>query len=255
MGGESKQEHLMTNFGWSLVEATAQLLDGEEREAVLGDLLEAGENAFQALLDITGLIFRLQAELWRSWRPWLAAFGVSLPASLFLMGSSLSVSQSFERFSGWKILDGAGMAVGSPLLSLMCQALLLIGWSWTAGYVVGSLSRRTVWMSAVLCCSPCFFCLARFRVPSLSRLCLLLFLVPAILGVGQGLRVTRLRLSSAIAIASAITLLMIPTWTSEGQSWWSPHPWLLDATLIWPAWYIVATAWATNRMHPEEVTT
>jgi hypothetical protein len=98
MGGESKQEHLMTNFGWSLVEATAQLLDGEEREAVLGDLVEAGENAFQALLDITGLIFRLQAELWRSWRPWLAAFGVSLPASLFLMGSSLSVSQSFERF-------------------------------------------------------------------------------------------------------------------------------------------------------------
>src|SRR5260370_28185090 len=48
-------------------------------------------------------------------------------------------------------------------------------------FVVGSMSRRTLWASAALCCSPCLFCLARFRIGSLSRLCLLLFLPRAIL--------------------------------------------------------------------------
>jgi Putative esterase len=79
----------MTNFGWSLVEVSSQLLEGDEREAVLGDLVEAGESACRAVLDIVGLVFRLHAGLWRSWCPWLAGFGLSLPASLFLMGVSL----------------------------------------------------------------------------------------------------------------------------------------------------------------------
>lgn len=233
----------MTNFGWSLVEVTSQLLKGDEREAVLGDLVEAGESAGQAVLDIVGLVFRLQAGLWKSWRPWLAGFGLSLPASLFLMGVSLSVSQTYQRLISPNFVDGSGMAPGSALLPLICKVLLLIGWSWSGGYVVGSISRRTVWISAVLCCSPCLFCLASFRVPSLSRFCLLLFLLPAIWGVGQGLRKTRMKLGSAIVLALTITLLMIPTWSGAGHRWWSPRPWILDAMLIWPAWYLVATAW------------
>jgi hypothetical protein len=230
------QECLMSSFGWSLVETTAQLLEREQREAVLGDLVEAGESAWRGLLGILSLVFRLQAGLWKSWRPWLAAFGVSLPASLLLMGVSLSVSQGYQR------LISPTHAPGSALLALTCQVLLLLGWSWSGGFVVGSLSRKTLWMSAALCCSPCLFCLARFRVFSLSRFCLLLFLLPAIWGVRQGLRRTRVPLCGSIVYALALTLLMIATWNGEGRLWWSPRSWILELTLIWPAWYMVATA-------------
>ena len=39
----------MTSTGWSFVEVAARLLARDEREAVLGDLLEADENALQGL--------------------------------------------------------------------------------------------------------------------------------------------------------------------------------------------------------------
>jgi len=167
----------MTTFGWSLVETTAQLLDSDRREYVLGDLVETAESARQALLGILGLVLRLEAAVWKSWRPWLAAFGVTLPASFFLMGVSVSVSHAF--------IDWPGTA------TLVSKALLLIACSLGAGYVVTTLSRRTLWVSAILCCSPCLFCLARFRVPSLSRFSLLLFLLPAAWGVRQALRKVR----------------------------------------------------------------
>jgi len=228
--------------GWSLVETTAQLLEYEQREAVLGDLVEAGEGACQALLNILGLAFRLQVAVWKDWRPWLAAFATSLPASLLLMGVSLSVSQSYQRFAYLTTTPP------SAFLPLVCQVVLLIGWSWSAGFVVGAISRRTVWVSALLCCSPCFFCLARFHVLSLPRFCLLLFLLPGIWGVLQSFRGTRIRLPATAGFALLLTVLMVATWNSQGHSWWSPRPWIIEGTLIWPAWYLVAFAWRqTNR--------
>lgn len=224
------------SFGWSLVETTAQLLERDQREAVLGDLVEAGDSAWQSVLGILHLVLRRQAAPWRNWRPWFAAFGVSLPASFLLMGVSLSVSQNYQRFFSSRMFDS------SAFLPLLCQVLLLTGWSWSSGYVVGSVSRHTVWMSAALCCTPCLFCLERFHVLSLSRFCLLLFLLPAIWGVRQGLRRMRFELSSTIVVALLLTLLMIATWNGGGHGWWSPRSWILEATLIWPAWYMVEMA-------------
>ena len=40
----------MTTISWSFVEVAARLLEGEEREVVLGDLREAGEGGLQGLL-------------------------------------------------------------------------------------------------------------------------------------------------------------------------------------------------------------
>jgi hypothetical protein len=220
----------MTRVDWSLVETAAQLLEHDEREAVLGDLLEAGEGAWRGLADVVGLVARRQAGLWKNWRPWLAAFGLALPGSLLLMGSSLSVSWKLQH-----LMSPSTVMAGAGLLVLICNALLLIGWAWTGGFVVGSLSRRTLWVSIAACCSPCLFCLARFRETSLSRLCLLLFLVPAILGVRQGLRMTRIRLGSAMVLAVAVTMLMIPTWHGRGA-------WVFNWALIWPTWYMVATS-------------
>jgi hypothetical protein len=220
----------MTRVDWSLVEAAAQLLGRDEREVVLGDLLEAGENVWRGLIDVLGLVVRRQAGLWKSWRPWVAGFGLALPGSLLLMGSSISVSWKFQR-----LMSARGAVEGAGFLWLICNALLLIGWAWTGGFVVGSLSRRTVWVSIAACFSPCLFCLTRFRETSLSRLCLLLFLVPAIWGVRRGLRSARIRLGSAVVLAVAITVLMIPTWHGKGA-------WIFNCALVWPTWYMVMTA-------------
>ena len=50
----------MTAIGWSFVEVAARLLEPGEREAVLGDLLEAGESGLQGVLDVFGLAVRRQ---------------------------------------------------------------------------------------------------------------------------------------------------------------------------------------------------
>jgi len=174
----------MTGRQRSLVETVAQLLEHHEREAVLGDLAEAGESAWQGLLDVLGLVVRRESAVWRNWRPWVAGLGLALPGSFLLMGFSLSVSWTYQHFIA-NVSPENGQTPTSQLLLLICQIFLLIGCSWTGGFVMGSLSRRTLWVSVALCCSPCLFCLARFRVESLPRVCLLLFLLPAVWGVRQ----------------------------------------------------------------------
>jgi hypothetical protein len=222
----------MKGIGWSLAHVASQLLEREEGEAALGDLVEAGESAWQVLLDLLGLIIRRHAALWKNWRPWLAAFGLALPCTLLLMGVSVSVSRSYQQLIN---PADAGLAMGPGFLLLTCNVLLLVGWSWTGGFVIGSLSRRTLWVSAALCCLPCLFCLSRFRIESLSRLCLFLFLLPAIWGVCRGVQITRIKLSAALVLAVAVTVLTIPS--SSGK-----HPRIPNWVLSWPAWYLVATA-------------
>lgn len=225
----------MTSVGWSLVAIAAQLLPRDEREAALGDLVEASECAWQGLLDVLSLVLYRQALLWKSWRPWLAAFGLTAPSSFLLMGASVSVSQTFLRLTGHKVLDGGRLTMLHDLVYLLCQVFLLLACSWAGGFVAASVSRRTLWVSASLCALPCLFCLARFRIESLSRASLLLFLLPAILGVRRGLGIAQIKLSFAVMLALAITILMVPMLSgggSRGLSW----------ALLWPAWYLVAAA-------------
>jgi hypothetical protein len=221
VGGEPNPERIMTGVGWSLVEVAAQLLKCNEREVVLGDLVEAGGGVWQGLLDVLGLVIRRQAILWKNWRPWLAAFGLALPSSFLLVGFSLSVSQAYQRFIDPPIFKMTGLTLGPGFWLLLCNVFLLGGWAWTGGFVVGSVSRRTVWVSATLSFFPCLFCLARFHLESPSRFCLLLFLPPAIWGVRRGLRIAQIKLSSAILLAVGVTALTIPTWSSRGP--WIPN--------------------------------
>jgi hypothetical protein len=228
----------MTSTHWPLVEVAARLLERHEREAVLGDLLETGEGAWRGLLDVLGLVVRRQLSLWKNWRPWLAALGLALPGSLLLMGTSVCLSLTYQRLLGPRFLDLIPLTQQDELLPWLSQLLLLIGCSWASGFAVGSVSRRTLWVSIVSSCLPCLFCLARFRVESLSRFCLLLFLAPAIWGVSQGVRVIRIKLGPSIILAVSVTVLMLPTWAS---------PRIYNLALIWPAWYLVVTALGDGR--------
>jgi hypothetical protein len=207
-----------------LVQVAAQLLGPYEREAVLGDLNEAGESSWRGLLGVLGLVIRRETDRWKSWQPWAAAFGLALPFSFVLMGFSLSVGWSYQHFIG----------AGAGFWPLVGRLFLLVAWSWTGGFVVASLSRRTLWVSIVATCAPCLFCLARFRESSLPSICLLLFLVPAIAGVFKGLHITRIKLHWAVMLAIAITTVMILT----GKISW---------VLAWPVWYMAATAWKKGR--------
>ena len=225
----------MTTLGWSMVDAVSQLLERDEREAVRGDLAESGAGPREALLDVLGLVVRRHMLHWKSWRPWLAAFGLALPGTLLLLGLSFSISQTYQRILDPVIFEATGLKLAPGLSLLLCQVSLLIGWSWTCGFVMGSVSRRTVWVSVALSCIPCLFCLSRFHVESLSRFCVLLFLPPAVWGVSRGLQIAPIRRGSAIALAVCITVLTIPTWSSAG-------PWIPNWALSWPAWYMVVTA-------------
>ncbi len=210
--------------------ARFRTLEPDEREAVRGDLAESGESPWQALTQVLGLLVRREAALWKDWRPWFSTLGVAVPATFLLMGASLSVTLNWQR-----VLFPVLLKAGSGFSALLASTLLLLGWSWTAGFLVGSTSRRTVWVTAALCSLPCLFCLSRFRVESISRFSLLLFVFPAVCGVHCGLRITRIKLRSAIVLAAAITALTIPGWSR-------PASWIPDSALSWPAWYLVATA-------------
>jgi len=230
----------MTSAHWPLVEVVARLLGRSEREAVLGDLLEAGEGPWRGLLDVIGLVIRRQLSHWKNWQPWLAMFGLALPSSLLLMGVSVSVSSMYERLIDHRILVVSPQAIHEGFFQLLCRGLLLIGCSWACGFVMGSLSRRTLWVSIASSCFACLFCLLRFREPSLSRVSLFLFVLPAIWGVRQALRLIRINLALAIFLATAITTLMILPSNSRGL-------WTLNWSLVWPALYILATAKRTGR--------
>jgi hypothetical protein len=233
---------MMVSLNWSLVEVAARLLEREEREAVLGDLMEARTSAWDGLFGVLGLVTRRQAMLWKSWRPWLSGFGVALPCSFLLMGASLSVSWSYMRLLCPDLLKSASLTFDSGMAVLSWQTFLLIAWAWTGGFVVGSTSRSTLWASTLLCYAPCLFCLSRYRVESLPRFCLLLFLLPAICGVHRGLRTSRMKLSTALVLALAVTMMMIPSWSSAGLHLWSWPKLTLNWVLSLPAWYLVITA-------------
>jgi hypothetical protein len=212
---------------WSLTDIAAHLLHSEEREAVLGDLSEADEGAWRGLLDVLGLVARRQLLLWKSWRPWVSGFGLALPSSFLLMGASVAVSLAYQGLNAPKSLHQPSI--------LLFQVVLLAAWSWSGGFVVGKLSRQTLWVSVLLCFAPCLFCFTRFRIPSLSRASLLLFLLPAALGALQGLRRTRIRFRVALVLAFSVTALMVFLW-SNGRLW------VVDWSLVWPVWYMVSTA-------------
>ena len=216
----------MTNAGWSIVSIAAHLLPQAERETALGDVLEAGETACQALLDVLNLALYRQATLWRTWRPWLAAFGLTVPNSFLLMGVSVSVSETFLQSD-------------NGLADLLCRAFLLLACSWAGGFAAALVSRRTLWVTASACIVPCLCCLTTFRMESLSRISLLLFLPPALMGVRRGLQTPKMKSSFALILALAITISI--TLTSSSL--------LLSSALLWPAWYLVASTRDHGRNH------
>jgi hypothetical protein len=229
----------MGGIAWPLTGWVSKLLDGDEREAVLGDLLETNEGSLRGFLDVFGLVFRRQVGLWKNPRPWLAGIAVTLPSSYLLTYVSLSVSCTYQRLVnhknyGWHWPTGHE---GFPLL--LCHIFLLIAWSWSAGYIVSRVSRRTLWVSSALSVLPAAFFLCMHPFGFVSRVCLFLFLLPAILGARRGLLNIRIPLRSSLLLALTTTVAMISAWSNHAL--WDPN-WILISL----AWCLVAMAWRSG---------
>lgn len=229
----------MNNITWPLIELFSKLLEQDEREVVLGDLLETNESAWRRFLDVFGLIFRRQGDLWKNPRPWFAGYIVTLPGSYLLMCASLSVSCTYQRLVHHKVFGTKWPTGHEGYLLLLCHIFLLIAWSWSIGYIVGSISRRTIWASAALSVFPSG-CLCIVPAGILFKACLFTFLLPAVFGVRLGSRNARISLCSASLLALTTTVLMISAWSSGAL-------WILNWALIWPPWYLAVIAWRSAK--------
>lgn len=230
----------MNRVAWPLVEIAAKLLERNEREAVLGDLEEANEGAWQGFLDVFSLVFRRQAALWKGPRPWLAGFLVALPCGYLLTYVSVSVSCTWQRLVHHKVYGWHWPTGHEGFALLLCHIFLLITWSWTGGYIAGSLSRRTLWASAALSMLPALLSLKKYPSDALPRLCLFLFLLPAIFGAVQGWRNARISLRTASLLALIMTMLMFSAWSYQAL-------WIFNWALVLPAWYLTAAARRSSR--------
>jgi len=230
----------MINLGWRLVEVLALQLAPAEREIALGDLIEAQSTAWQGMWEISGLVARRQVQLWGSWRPWLVASGLAFPCSLVLLGFSFAISTELrDRFFSVRPLSYSPASPAETTLFL-CQIVVLLVCSWTAGYTVESLSCKTVVATAVCCFLPSLFCLVRFHHESQSRFSLLLFLLPGIAGVRFS------RCGGAISRHWAIPLAMAGT-ISMAVLAAHGNFWALNWVLVGPAWYLAVRSMPSAR--------
>ena len=205
----------------SLAEIAAIFLAPNDRDAVLGDLAETGAHGWSSLSSVLGLVARRQMELWRAWQPWVAG-SMAFAASLLLLGVSFGLSVDSSHLLRGE--HGYG--------SVLCEALLMLLWASTSGFAVASLSGNTRWMSGILCAIPCLSCVLRFHDTSLSRLCVLVFLLPAAAGTVLGVRRARLSHRTALTLAIVMTALML-VWDGMYMRNWF---------LLLPAWWLVAQA-------------
>jgi hypothetical protein len=134
----------MTRFGWSLLSVLARALEPAERDVVLGDLAESGEGVGAATRHLLGLIVRRQVGLWLSWRPWLALLGVSCLAGLSLSRIVFRLNVDLHKHASG-LRDQLDCSPGSGVLALPGRCVTV--WSWTCGFVLGSLSGRAVWLT------------------------------------------------------------------------------------------------------------
>jgi len=221
------------------------MLERDERNAVRGDFAEAGETGGQALRDLLGLVARRQAALWKDWRPWLALIGMAglggalLIISLFLGGTYELYSWIIRNYSviDKTVLLQTGLTLRHGIALLAFNSFLLISCSWTGGFALASLSRRTARVNVAV------FCFVWLLSP--LKLFTVSFLLPFIWGVCQGLRLGTLRRRQEIFLAAAIvSVTALTIWTGgwwRAVGWGKMHP-LLWLVLCWPVWYMVATA-------------
>ncbi len=140
-----------------LIDVLAGLLDAEEREAVLGDLAEAGASRTEAVTQLLGLVVRRYASDWLRPGPWLALVIGAIPIGILLSfvtrwwtdGIMMHLSwYTTLWFPGYFDNPGARRELLDWVWAALPQAVVLVFWSWTLGYTVARLCRQSLWAVA-----------------------------------------------------------------------------------------------------------
>ncbi|PYV96124.1 MAG: hypothetical protein DMG89_18680 [Acidobacteria bacterium] len=269
----------MTRICWRLVDILSRMLDADERQVVRGDFAESGQSVARAIRDVSDLVVRRQIGLWTVWQPWLALLGIAclagLPLSRIAFRLNVDLGQQLTAYYTYGVHFGTLLTPQQDMAWLLCLAIALLLWSWTCGFVLGSLSGRAVWLTwCVFYLMVLDSALVRFilsgnmilRDPQPLRLLMVatlplnpatfLFSLSALWGAFMGVRRRVLPLRAAYVLASAITIFTIlVTWMSgwyeTAHEVWSSGAWhgvswtmrLLPFVVVsWPITYLLATA-------------
>lgn len=156
----------MNQLWWWVVEPVSGLLKRDEREAVLGDLEESHQSGERALLDVLDVVIRRQVRLWMGWRPWLIFIGLTLPLGMLLSIFSRQTSDGSAVYlwmyaNNWDAAltqhPGFWRLFAETAVSVFISYLTLACWSWTGGFVLGSLSGAMDALNSLLLCVILFF--------------------------------------------------------------------------------------------------
>jgi hypothetical protein len=280
----------MTRISHWLVDALSMTLDRDEREAVQGDLAESQVGAAEALGDVLGLFIRRQSALWADWRPWLCPSAVVVPIGILLShalrgwadGSAIYAFLYVNNWT-WYYLDSPGARHDLITISgnIFLEYGTLVCWAWTSGFVLGSISRRTLLVTGPLFCiailtgtagsstnarnlfNAAVFSIWFYDVAFPSLLCGVLVMLPALHGMRRSLRDVPLSLGSTTFVVAAT--LLLTAWSAKAlegsvlfaHTFIRPHPGLdhvfgtaddprplrlLPLVMLWPAAYMLTLA-------------
>jgi hypothetical protein len=144
-----------------LIDLVSRVLEPAERAIVLGDLTEARETGALALRDVLGLAARRQLGLWHHWRPWLVFVGLMIPLTFLLSlvssreaGMNAVYSWMYFNNSDWEMLQHRmfWITLRETIVLISPSILALICMSWTIGFMLAALSRRTIPIVGALFC-------------------------------------------------------------------------------------------------------
>lgn len=217
---------------WRWIERVSVLLDGDEREVVLGDLREQGHAGISALAEVMGLVVRRQLLPWSSWRLWIALVMLFLPVSA-VVSPAASVASLMTKYpwsqdqtvTTWRILN---------ILFWGSVANVVLAWGigFSLGWIAGRASAAAVVILSAICIWQSTHVLGSGAESVFLTLCAIVALavIPATWGLCQGVRRNAFRWTGTLLIA-----------TSSGIAMWVLGEPLTGAALfLWPTLYAVA---------------
>ena len=144
----------MNGICWRLAAMLSRILDSSERTAVMGDLIESGEDGSQALRDVSGLAIRRQLALWTNWQPWLALFGVACVSGAVLSATAFNLRVGIDhRLLRYYFDSGTylhpDLAAAREVEYMLCLTVAFFAWTWTSGFALARLSRPALWLTGL----------------------------------------------------------------------------------------------------------
>jgi len=242
----------MTSLTSRCFNLISRLLDDGEREVLRGDLAEAHISGGQAFRELLGLVARRQAILWKSLPPWIVLFAV-----IYLLVPLLSLCLDATRETLAASLNQTPNPPEHFRYVLVCGSCLAFLWAWDCGFVLATISPRTVWISVPLFywatflgvpCSP-FGQRAFLRQwnggfdrnwPTLL-INVALFLLPSIWGLRRGLHTWKIPLTAVLFKAALLAgLVAALSWSAAWDREAAVDRLSGYAILSWPLVYMLA---------------